>query len=396
MKKILTLCMAVVAAMSMSAEVKNMTCAEAAAAAMLLPENNKPGTDSVAVTGYVTNTNGKVSNSKETGIPQQTFYLDDEKGSKKTFQGYWCNMPKGEAALNVGDKVVIKGFLMKYNSTAEMKNGDVTILERAIVKVDTINATVCEAVEECEALADGDNTQDVFVVEGLVTAVLKTDDGYKQQQFNLTCEDNGKDLQAYNVTMAEGYAALGDKVRLTGKLKKYGTTLELEGSGLVIEKGNVKVDTIQATVAEALAAAKALENGKVSQNIYVVTGYIDSISSKYSDQYKNISFYMCDDLKAPAYEFQAYRVKGGQDLKVGDKVAVKGNIMHYYKAAEGDKEEKHAYQMNAGATYTIVTESAVENVVSNTTDKAAKVIRNGQIYIVKDGIEYTILGTEAK
>lgn len=61
MKKILTLCMAVIAAMSMSAEIKNMTCADAAAAAMLLPENNKPGTDSVAVTGYVTNTDGKIS-----------------------------------------------------------------------------------------------------------------------------------------------------------------------------------------------------------------------------------------------------------------------------------------------------------------------------------------------
>lgn len=382
--------MAVVAAMSMSAEVKNMTCAEAKNAAMLLPENNKPGTDSVAVTGYVTNTDGKISKG------QQVFWLDDEKGSTKTFQGYWCNMPEGEAALNVGDKVVIKGFLMKYNSTAEMKNGDVTILERVIVKIDTIQATVCEAVEECEALADGDNTQDVFIVEGIVSSTPEQNDTYKTQKFNVTCEDNNKDLQAYNVTMAEGYAALGDKVRLTGKLKKYGTTLELVGDGVVLEKGNVKVDTIQATVAEALAAAKALENGKVSQDVYVVTGYIDSISSAYSDQYKNISFYMCDDLKAPAYEFQAYRVKGGQDLKVGDKVAVKGNIMHYYQAATDSKEEKHAYQMNAGATYTIVTESAVENVVSNTTDKALKVVRNGQIYIVKDGVEYNILGVETK
>ena len=389
MKKILTLCMAVVAAMSMSAEVKNMTCAEAAAAAALLQDGQK-GTDSVAVTGYVTNTDGKISRN------QQTFWMDDEKGSKKTFEGYWCNMPEGEAALNVGDKVVIKGFLMRYNDVYEMKNGDITILERAIVKIDTIQATVCEAVEECEALADGDNTQDVFVVEGIVSSTPEQNDTYNTQKFNVTCEDNQKDLQAYNVTMNEGYAALGDKVRLTGKLKKYGTTLELVGDGVVLEKGNVKVDTIQATVAEALAAAKALENGKVSQDVYVVTGYIDSISSKYSDQYKNISFYMCDDLKAPAYEFQAYHVKGGKDLKVGDKVAVKGNLMHYYKAATDDKDEKHAYQMNAGATYTIVTESAVENVVSTTGNKAVKVIRNGQIYIVKDGIEYTILGTEAK
>lgn len=389
MKKILTLCAALVAAMSMSAEVKNMTCAEAAAAAALL-QDKEQGKDTVAVTGYVTNTDGKISKG------QQTFWMDDVKGSKKIFEGYWCNMPEGEAALNIGDKVVIKGFLMRYGTTYEMKNGDVTILERAVVKIDTIKATVCEAVEECEALADGDNTQDVFIVEAVVTSVLEQNDNYNTQKFNVTCEDNDKDLQAYNVTMKDGYAAIGDKVRLTGKLKRYGSTLELVGDGVVLEKGNVKIDTIQATVAEALAAAKALENGKISQDVYVVTGYIDSISSAYSDQYKNISFYMCDDLKAPAYEFQAYRVKGGQDLKVGDKVAVTGNLQHYYKAAEEEKPEKHGYQTNAGATYTLVTESAVENVISNTGDKAVKVVRNGQIYIVKDGVEYNILGTEVK
>lgn len=393
MKKILTLCMAVIAAMSMSAEIKNMTCAEAAAAAALL-QSGQTGTDSVAVTGYVTNTDGKISNSKD-GIPQQTFWMDDEKGSKKTFEGYWCNMPAGETALNVGDKVVIKGFLKCYNSIYEMQNGDVTILERAAVKIDTIHATVCEAVEECEALADGDNTQDVFIVEAVVTSVLEQNDNYNTQKFNVTCEDNGKDLQAYNVTMKDGYAAISDKVRLTGKLKKYGSTLELVGDGLVLEKGNVQIDTVEVNVAEALAAVKALENGKVSKEVYVITGYIDSISSAYSDQYKNISFYMCDDFKAPAYEFQAYRVKGGQDLKVGDKVAVTGNLQHYYKAAEEDKPEKHGYQTNAGATYEIINETANSNVFVEK-EKAVKFVRDGQIYIRKNNVEYTILGTEVK
>ena len=388
MKKILTLCMAVIAAIGMSAEIKNMTCAEAAAAAALL-QDKEQGKDSVAVTGYVTNTDGKISKG------QQTFWMDDVKGSKKTFEGYWCNMPEGEAALNIGDKVVIKGFLMRYGTTYEMKNGDVTILERAVVKIDTIKATVCEAVEECEALADGDNTQDVFIVEAVVTSVLEQNDNYNTQKFNVTCEDNGKDLQAYNVTMKDGYAAISDKVRLTGKLKKFGSTLELVGDGLVLEKGNVQIDTVEVNVAEALAAVKALENGKVSKEVYVITGYIDSISSAYSDQYKNISFYMCDDLKAPAYEFQAYRVKGGQDLKVGDKVAVTGNLQHYYKAAEEDKPEKHGYQTNAGATYEIISETANSNVFVEK-EKSVKFVRDGQIYIRKNNVEYTILGTEVK
>ncbi len=388
MKKILTLCMAVIAAMSMSAEIKNMTCAEAAAAAALL-QDKEQGKDSVAVTGYVTNTDGKISKG------QQTFWMDDVKGSKKIFEGYWCNMPEGEAALNIGDKVVIKGFLMRYGTTYEMKNGDVTILERAVVKIDTIKATVCEAIEEGESLADGDNTQDVFVVEGVVSSIPENNDTYKTQKFNVTCETNEKNLQAYNVTMADGYAALGDKVRLTGKLKKFGTTIELVGDGLVLEKGNVQIDTVEVNVAEALAAVKALENGKVSKEVYVITGYIDSISSAYSDQYKNISFYMCDDLKALAYEFQAYRVKGGQDLKVGDKVAVTGNLQHYYKAAEEEKPEKHGYQTNAGATYVIINETANSNVFVEK-EKAVKFVRDGQIYIRKNNVEYTILGTEVK
>ncbi len=388
MKKILTLCMAVIAAMSMSAEIKNMTCAEAAAAAALL-QDKEQGKDSVAVTGYVTNTDGKISKG------QQTFWMDDVKGGKKIFEGYWCNMPEGEAALNIGDKVVIKGFLMRYGTTYEMKNGDVTILERAVVKIDTIKATVCEAIEEGESLADGDNTQDVFVVEGVVSSIPENNDTYKTQKFNVTCEANEKNLQAYNVTMKDGYAALGDKVRLTGKLKKFGTTIELVGDGLVLEKGNVQIDTVEVNVAEALAAVKALENGKVSKEVYVITGYIDSISSAYSDQYKNISFYMCDDLKAPAYEFQAYRVKGGQDLKVGDKVAVTGNLQHYYKAAEEEKPEKHGYQTNAGATYEIISETANSNVFVEK-EKSVKFVRDGQIYIRKNNVEYTILGTEVK
>lgn len=384
MKKIFTLCVAFVAAMSMSAGVKNMTCAEAAAAAALL-QDKEQGTDSVAVTGYITNTDGKISRG------QQTFWMDDEKGSKKTFEGYWCNMPEGEAALNVGDKVIIKGFLMRYGTTYEMKNGDITILERAVVKVDTIKATVCEAIEEGESLADGDNTQDVFVVEGVVASVASQNDEYKTQKFDVACDDNDKTLQAYNVTMEQGYAAVGDKVRLTGKLKKYGTIIELIGDGLVIEKGDVKIDTIAATVAEALTAAKALENNKVSADVYVITGYIDSISSAYSEQYKNISFFMCDDLNAPTFEFQAYRVKGGETLKVGDKVTVTGNLMHYYKAATEDQAEKHGYQTNAGATFVMVTESAVENVISNTKN-AVKIVRDGQLIIIRNEVEYNATG----
>ena len=124
MKKFLFLWVALIATLNMSAAVTHMTCAEAAEAAKSLGHNT-PGTDSVAVTGYVTSTDGKISRN------QQIFWLDDKKGTTKTFESYWCNVPTGESALNVGDKVVVKGYLMRYNNVYEIKNGDITILERA-------------------------------------------------------------------------------------------------------------------------------------------------------------------------------------------------------------------------------------------------------------------------
>ena len=110
MKKFLFLWVALIATLNMSAAVTHMTCAEAAEAAKSLGHNT-PGTDSVAVTGYVTSTDGKISRN------QQVFWLDDEKGTAKTFEGYWCNLPEGESALSIGDKVIIKGYLMPVSYT---------------------------------------------------------------------------------------------------------------------------------------------------------------------------------------------------------------------------------------------------------------------------------------
>lgn len=394
MKKILTLCAALVAAMSMSAQdVKTMTCEEARNAALALQEG-ATGDETVAVTGYITETNGAVSRK------QQCFYMDDEKGSgKQTFYAYWCNLPEEdtETPLAVGDKIILTGKLVHYvkgdNHIAQMKNAAVTVLERVVVNVDTFHVDICEGIEEALALNKGDYSTDYYEVTGIVSQLDQTDEEHHQQSFFMECDGMEDNFKAHYCTINGDFVALGDEVKVLGKLTNFNGQAEIaNGKAWVSQKGNVKIDTFQVTVAEALAAAKALENGKISKDVYVVTGYIDSISSKYSEQYKNISFYMCDDLKAPAYEFQAYRVKGGADLKVGDKVAVKGNVMHFWQAATDTKEEKHAYQMNAGATYEIIPATAVENVVNNNASKAVKVIKNGQLVIIRNGVEYNTVG----
>lgn len=327
MKKLFTICAAIMAAMTMSAAVTPMTVKEAYDAAVLLG-SGKTGTDSVAVTGYVTTTEGKISKG------QQTFWMDDEKGSKKTFEGYWCNLPQEcidkNQPLNPGDKVTITGVLMNYNGTTmEMKNGDVKILERAVFKVDTISVTVCEAIEEGEALADGDNTQDVFDIVDVVATTPTQNDTYHTQTFYMNCTDSTK-LQIYNCTVHGDYVALNDTVHVWGKLKKYGTQVELVGEIEFVAKGQA-IDTTDITVAQALEYGAKLDSAAYSKEVYAVTGYVTKIASAYNEQYKNMSFYMCDALSDSVYQFEAYRIKVTEPVVVGSKVRVAGMLKNYVK-----------------------------------------------------------------
>lgn len=395
MKKIFLFFAAAMAAMTMSAAVTEMTCAEAAEAASKL-DNKTQGTDSVAVIGFVTATDGKIS------AGQQTFWLDDQKGSVKTFEGYWCNLPAEDVEagkpLNVGDKVRIAGFLMRYNSTYEIKNGDVIVLERAEVKIDTIEATVCEAIEECESLASGDNTSDIFQVVGVVSSLGQTNDTYHTQSFYMECEDNKKSLQAYSVTMDGDYAGVGDTVSCLGRLKKFDETLEILGDAKVIGKAGYVPDTIEVNVAQAIAAALALEKGKTSADIYVVTGYVDSIA--YAFKNGSMSFFMTDDIETPTFDFEAYSVNCTEEqaakVLVGAKVKVTAALQHYYKAATEEKPEVELAETLKGGELEILEEApqGIENIVL--TEKVQKVVVDGVVYIVRDNKMFNTLGTQVR
>ena len=397
MKKILTLCAALMAAMSMSAAITNMTCAEAKAAALLLP-SGQTGTDSVAVTGYVTSTNGAISRG------QQTFWLDDQKGNVQTFQAYWCNMPLGndDTPLAQGDKVTIKGFLMNYNgTTAEMKNGDVVVLERTIVHHDTIAVDACEAIEEGLSLNPGSVSDDYFMVHGIVSQVDRTDEANKQQTFWIDCTDSTR-FEAYFVTIQEaasaelaGFVAEGDSVEVLGKLTNYNGTIEVaNGKAWLLKKSSVGPQKpIVVTVAQAVAIGDSLARGVTTKELYQVVGYVDSIAYAWSAEKKNMSFFMCDNMQNPTYNFEVYNGQSDVDIPVGTLVYCTGKIQHYYKAASGDKPEVELIELAAGGKISLTPE-ALNNVAAE--QKGIKVIENGQLYIIKDNVKYSVLGVEVK
>ena len=69
----------------------------------------------------MTETDGVVSKG------QQIFWMADTENGGKVFQSYWCNVPE---QIKVGDYVSVKGNILRYNSTYEIKHGDVLLLER--------------------------------------------------------------------------------------------------------------------------------------------------------------------------------------------------------------------------------------------------------------------------
>lgn len=389
MKKIFTVCAALIAAMTLSAQEPIVkTCAEAAAIALALPENNVPTEEVYSITGYVTNVVSTVSKG------QQTFWMDDEKGDKKTFESYYCNLPADDQnTLNIGDQVKIVGKIMKYNTTPEMKNGDITIIERVVVKRDTFTVTTCEAYDECTSLNDGDASVDVFIVKDAVVSVDDANENYGWQNITFKCEDE-KLLVGYHIDFGgkDNFCAVGDTVEITGNLKKFGEKMEIEGKGKVVAKGQVVVDTIEVTASEAYEVGMALANGTTSTDVYVVTGYVDSIASAYSEQYKNMSFFMCDDLANPTYDFEAFQITVPADkpAKVGDYVSVTGNILHYYKAATEEKPELHTIEIKKGE-YQLIRESALRPIKAS--KKAMKTIVNGQFVIKTAEGNINVLGT---
>lgn len=390
MKKIFTFAAMLFAAMTMSAETA-VTCAEAAAA---MPAQSGSETEEVyIVTGYITNTNGSINSSH-----QQTFYMDDEKGTKKTFQGYLSYLPEGEnTPLNLGDKITLTGKIKNYNNKPEIEKGQVAILERAVVVLDTIDATVCAALEVGEALNDKDYSMDVFRVYGRVKGT-ETINNYGAHSFEMACGD--KVFKPYQCLAEEGMTfGKGDSVVVIGKLYNYGGVIEISGGQVILlEKSQEEIVITPATVAEATDIALALPNGGTTDDLYAVTGYVDSIAIVYSEQYGNISFFMTDDLNNPTYTFEAYRVKvydwQAARIQVGVQVTVTAPLKHYYVAATGEKPEINLAETAEGGSIVFVGFEGINNVSNN--EQTIKRIENGQVVIIRNNVKYNALGVEVK
>jgi len=180
----------------------------------------------------------------------------------------------------------------------------------------TMNAiTVAEAITAGMALDSAATSEAEYTVEGYVINAGSFSTTYMNQSWYMADEASAStsDFQAYNCFPIEGNDTLkvlnGDKVSLTGKLKKY-YNKSTKAFIIEIEKGNatfisktagdhsVVISVEEVTVAQALEIGAALADNKSTEKQYTIKGYVSAINVKpsdaWSDQYKNQSFWVMD------------------------------------------------------------------------------------------------------
>ena len=419
MKKFFSFVAAALVALTMNAQA--LTVAQAYAIGMEL-DSAATSTEEYTVEGYVIN-----AGAFSMMYHNQSWYMADEAtAASSDFQAYNCYPIQNGDTLKVlnGDKVSVTGKLKKYwNKSAskfiiEFEKANATFIEMAdgdhSVVEQVEEATVAQALEIGNALAAGGVTEKQYKIRGYVSAVdVKSSDAYSEQYGNQSfyvADAQGSTAQTnadgafyvYRGKPSTGEAIpYGALVEFTCTIKKYvpsqgDPVIENADQNIlinVLDAPVVELDTI--TVAAAVEAALALGDNEESAQKYAVLGYVAKIKDAYSEQYKNISFYMTDEaVTVESYgELQVYRGKieaeAGQALKPGDKVFVYGKLKNNFY------NDKNSAQFVAGAEVTVEEVlQAIENIVL--TEKVDKVIVDGVLYIVRDGKLFNIQGAQVR
>lgn len=284
----------------------------------------------------------------------------------------------------------------------------------------TMNAeaiTVAEAIQAGMALDSMATSEEEYTVEGYVFDAQAFSMLYKNQTWSMADDAaaTSSSFKAYNCYPVQGNDTLkvlnGDKVSVTGKLKKYKGkndavyTIEIEkGVATFIQMADgdhTVVSTIEeVTVARALEIGNALAAGGVTEKQYKIRGYVSAINVKssdaYSDQYKNQSFYVADDPTSTAASnaegaFYVYRGKPETEaeIPVGTQVEFTCTIKKYVPS-QGDPVIENADQNIVIKVQGDVTPVEEADVVFTKDDFAGLGTNStgSEVTVTKDGVTF--------
>ena len=290
------------------------------------------------------------------------FLTPAQEGGEK-FEIYKCFKEDGSALTDddiwVNGEAVAYGSFTVYNGQYETSSATFVSCEGNKPQArQVLEKTFAEVLAIGEGLADGADSYDYVKFQGYVTKksgnnyFLTATKGEALVPGKSDAAHGEKDIVGTNSielygagSVAELAAKLldGAKVEVKMVVKNYHGTVEngltlTDEDVTVIEAGKAwDIPTTKATVAEALAVINALADGKTTDGLYEVTGYITAVTTAWSAQFKNVSYTIGDTADAAAnavitvFRSKAADGTDGSALKAGDKVKVTGNLQKYVK-----------------------------------------------------------------
>ena len=337
---------------SYTTKLDRTTLAEALQEASKLANNAKLPYES-SVTGTV-----KIDTPYSTQYKNITFTVTDAEGNE-----VYCYRVKG---INLdllvdGDVVTVSGQLTAYNGKPQFGSDATVTFERGLP------TDLAGQLEAAGKLANNTYLPIKTVVEGYVTNVKEPYSSYKNMTFYVTTED-GIEVYCYRLTDPDvAVLQLGNKVRVSGNLTAYNGSAQFDKTAVleILDAGTdvpeitppttepttpPESEPFPATLAEQIAAAKELTSGSYLNGTSTITGTVDEIKEPYTDQYKNITFFVSN---SDGVRLRVQRVKGFtgiETLAVGDTVTVSGPLYNYNGDAQFDYK----------ATVTVVSKAPAE------------------------------------
>ncbi len=290
--------------------------------------------------------------------------------------------------------------------TYEMKNFNVVGVpdETPSVPEDGDLLTCAEAQAYALSLTEGETSELTLTVQGYVT-LWNLSDGVS---FWIADEQGeAKTFQVYKGIMPDGMTVHnGSFIKVTGHITNYRYTAEMVNGVVEIISGGVVQQTHSVSVGEAVAAGIGYGQNKISVDLYAVTGYISAITEAYKSEYGNITFWM-SDLPDQTQLLQVYRATCNEELagrlSQGTRVCVTGKIQSLHFDAQYDEggnithAERTVIEIVAGTIAVLDDPTSFDIITSKDSScPNMKLLRNGQLFILRDGKMYTIQGVAVK
>lgn len=315
-----------------------------------LPSGGKTDVQYV-IEGYVSN----IVTYYDPASDFETFWMMDEKGGRgasnadKAFEVYKGN-PIQKMTTGLDGHVFVTAKITNYNGSIIETSGTavVNIVEQG--SVDEVEAiTVAKALELGEALADKGTTAERYEITGYVANVynfLNPDYGSETLWITDDPESTSTEnaFQIYRGKPSTKTATgLHAKVKVVTKIKKYGSTIETDGSTIpfeVLEASTFVPDTVD--IDKAVEIAEALGENAKTPVYYVVKGFIQEPGT-FDSQNSNATFKLSqfpNEAEGPVTAYRATVLKAD-----AEKVATKNS----YVNVTGYLMKKGGAQMAQGA-----------------------------------------------